>query len=130
MARPQRCLLSKRLMIWLSSNEGVKRLSGMESRECRAQPGYLSSAWSGQVQKVSVLFAETSLWHDSQRMDACQDFYRSSPRETCPLGQVLAISERSRNSGPGPLPASVRVRLGSKPAGGLGQGVPLGPKPC
>src|SRR4029077_78118 len=84
MARPQRCLLSRRLMIWLSSNKGVKRLSGMESRECRAQPGYLSSASSGQGQKGSVLFAETSLWHDSQRMDACQDFYLSSPREDLP----------------------------------------------
>src|SRR6266513_851730 len=80
MARPHRCLLSKRLMIWLSSNEGVKRLSGMESRECRTPPGYLSSASLGTGQKVSVLFAETSHWHDSQRMDACQDFYLPSPR--------------------------------------------------
>src|SRR5437879_8251964 len=126
MARPQRCLLSKRLMIWLSSNEGVKRLSGMESRECRAQPGYLSSAWSGQVQKVSVLFAETSLWHYCQRMDACQDFYRSSPRETCPLGQVLAISERSAKFWLRSTSAFVKVSVGCKPAGALWMSVRLG----
>jgi len=44
-----------------------------------------------------VLFAQTSLWHDSQRTEASQDFYLSSPRATCPCGQVLAISERRAN---------------------------------
>src|ERR1700686_4540649 len=94
MARPQRCLLSNRLMILTSSKHVMKRVPGMESRECRIHHGHFSSAASAHEQNASLLFVQTSLWHDSQRTEASQDFYPSSPRRTCPSGQVLAISER------------------------------------
>src|SRR5260370_5481764 len=94
MARPQRCLLSNRLMILISSEYVMKRVPGMESRECRIHRGHFSSTVSAREQNAFLLFVQTSLWHDSQRTEASQDFYLSSPRRTCPFGQVLAISER------------------------------------
>src|SRR5207244_13092139 len=66
----------------------------MESRKCHSHRGHFSSAASARQRNASLLLVQTSLWHDSQRTEASQDFYLSSPRGTCPSGQVLAISER------------------------------------
>jgi len=62
----------------------MKSVSVLESRERRTRRGHFSSAAPGHAQNVSVSFVETSLWHDSQRAEACQDFYLSSPREDLP----------------------------------------------
>src|SRR5260370_12441100 len=66
----------------------------MESRACRIHRGHFSSTASAREQNAFLLFVQTSLWHDSQRTEASQDFYQPSPCRTCPFGQVLAISER------------------------------------
>src|SRR6266704_5096747 len=93
-ARPQRCLLSNRLMVSLLSNRVAKRSLGTESRMRSTHRGRSWSPESDYGQNVALFYAQTSLWHDSQRTEANQDFYLSSPRKTCPCGQVLAISER------------------------------------
>src|ERR1700687_3105862 len=126
MARPQRCLLSNRLMIVGSSKYVMKRAPGMESRECRIYRGHFSSAAAGHEQKASLLFVQPSLWHDSQRTEASQDFYLSSPRRTCPSGQVLAISERRAKFW---LPSTARfakVSAGCKPVGSTADVRPFG----
>jgi hypothetical protein len=79
--------------------------------------GHFSSAASGHGQNVSGLFAETSLWHDSQRSEASQDFYWSAPPGTCPIGQVLAISELHAKFWVPSPPAFVKVSAGCKPVG-------------
>jgi len=85
-----------------------------------------SSAASAHQQNASLLLVQTSLWHDSQRTEASQDFYLSSPRGTCPSGQVLAISERRAKFW---LPSTARfakVSAGCKPVGVLRMSVRLG----
>jgi len=117
MARPQRCLLSNRLMIFESSKRVMKRVLGTECQECRVHRGHFSSAAPAYEQDASLLFVQTSLWHDSQRTEASQDFYQPSPCRTCPFGQVLAISERRAKFW---LPSTARfakVSAGCKPAG-------------
>src|SRR3989442_15345795 len=126
MARPQRCLLSNRLMILESSKHVMKRAPEMERRECRIHRGHFSSAASAHQQNASLLLVQTSLWHDSQRTEASQDFYFSSPRGTCPSGQVLAISERRAKFW---LPSTARfakVSAGCKPAGSAADVRPFG----
>src|SRR6267154_824496 len=125
-ARPQRCLLSNRLMIFESSKYVMKRVPGTESRECCVHRGHFSSAASGHEQNASLLFVQTSLWHDSQRTEASQDFYLSTSRRTCPFGQVLAISERRAKFW---LPSTARfakVSAGCKPVGSTPDVRPFG----
>src|SRR5467141_100251 len=78
-ARPQRCLLSNRLMIRPSSTRALQRTSERENGKCRLRRGHFSSVASDHEQNMSVLFVQTSLWHDSQRTEASQDFYLSFP---------------------------------------------------
>src|SRR4029077_7538472 len=94
MPRPQRCLLSSRLMAFPSQNYALLRKSRLVRRASRSRCGQIPSAVRSHEQNVSILCLKTSLWHDSQRAEASQDFYLSQLRRTCPFGQVLAISER------------------------------------
>jgi hypothetical protein len=92
----------------------------------RIHRGHFSSAALRHEQRLSVLFAQTSLWHDSQRSEASQEFYLSSPHGTCPSGQVLAISElRAKFWLPSPS-AFVKVSVGCKPAGSTADVRPSG----
>ena len=88
--------------------------------------GHFSSVASADRQNVSELVAQASLWHDSQRIEASQDFYLSSFHGTCPLGQVLAISElRAKFCLPSPS-AFVKVSAGCKPVGSTADVRPFG----
>ena len=88
--------------------------------------GHFSSAASGHGQNVSGLFAQASLWHDIQRSLASQDSNLSRFRNTCPFGQVLAISElRSKFWLPSPS-AFVKVSAGCKPVGSAADVRPFG----
>src|SRR5258707_10563592 len=104
-------------MTWPSSTRALQRTSERESRTCRPRRGHFSSVASDHEQNMSVLFAQTSLWHDSQRTEASQDFYLSSAYRTCPFGQVLAISERRTKFWLPSPSAFVKVGAGCKPAG-------------
>src|SRR5260370_6550018 len=89
--RAQRCLASIRLMTWPLTNHALQGSSWLENH---IRGEHFSSAAARREQYVSILSGNTSLWHDSQRAEASQDFYLSSSYSTCPCGQVLAISER------------------------------------
>src|SRR6266849_1852382 len=81
MARPQLCFLSNRLMTW-QSHRVAKRPPEMESCLYHVQHGHFSSSAPIHGQNVSLLFAQTSLWHDIQHTGASEDFYLSLLRKT------------------------------------------------
>src|SRR5216684_1621238 len=93
----------------------MKRSRAIESYMRRPHCGQFSSGALAPEQKAFVLFAQTSLWHDSQRAQASQEFYLSSAFRTCSIGQVLAISERRAKFWLPSPPSFVKVSVGCKP---------------
>src|SRR5258708_12902607 len=81
----------------------------------RIHRGHFPSTVPARGQNLSVLAAQTSLWHDSQRTEASQDFYLFFVYKTCPSGQVLAISERRTKFWLPSLAAFVKVNAACKP---------------
>src|SRR5258708_32460877 len=80
----------------------------------RIHRGHFPSTVPARGQNLSALAAQTSLWHDSQRAGASQDFYLFFVYRTCPSGQVLAISERRTKFWLPPPTAFVKVSAGGK----------------
>src|SRR5258708_28091152 len=88
--------------------------------------GHFPSTVPARGQNLSVLVAHTSLWHDSQHIEASQDFYPFFVFRTCPFGQVLAISERRAKFWLPSPSAFVKVSAGCKPAGSTADVRPFG----
>jgi hypothetical protein len=102
-------------MIWVSLILAMRRVPAMESSMGGPHRGHFSSGALAPEQKAFVLFAQTSLWHDSQRVQASQEFYLSSGFTTCTIGQVLAISERGAKFWLPSPPSFAKVSVGCKP---------------
>ncbi len=129
MARPQLCFLSNRLMTWPSGNRQIALRSARsadKSATCCTHTGRFWSTTPSHGQSMSVLFAQASLWHDSQRTEASQDSYLSSIHNTCPFGQVLAISERRMKFQLPSASAFAKVSAGCKPNGSAADVRPSG----
>src|SRR6266571_1265337 len=125
MARPQRCLLSNRLMIWSSDSARRRKIE----LHCRASHIHRERSWSSVAncgQSVSLLFARGSFWQDSHRAEASQDSYLSFACKTCPRGQVLAISERWTKFWLLSPSSFAKVSAGCNPPGVLRMSVRLG----
>jgi hypothetical protein len=126
MARPQLCFLSNRLMTWPSGNRPAKCTLADKSATCCTHTARFWSTTPSHGQSMSVLFLQASLWHDSQRTEASQDSYLSSIHNTCPNGQVLAISERRMKFQLPSASAFVKVSAGCKPNGSAADVRPSG----
>src|SRR5258708_6346730 len=79
--------------------------------------GHFPSTVPARGQNLSVMVAHTSLWHDSQHIEASQDFYLFFVFRTCPFWQVLAISERRAKFWLPCPSAFVKVSAGCKTTG-------------